>query len=27
MNAGSKLTYNKDFGKGIREVLLSGEGF
>jgi ferric-dicitrate binding protein FerR (iron transport regulator) len=27
LNAGSKLTYNKDFGKGIREVLLSGEGF
>ena len=27
LNAGSKLTYNKDFGKGVREVHLIGEGF
>jgi transmembrane sensor len=27
LNAGSKLTYNKDFGKELREVSLSGEGF
>lgn len=27
LNAGSKLTYNKDYGKEIREVTLSGEGF
>jgi transmembrane sensor len=27
LNSGSKLTYNKDFGKGIREVTLSGEGY
>lgn len=27
LNAGSKLTYNKDFGKELREVTLSGEGF
>ncbi|MFZ1311892.1 MAG: FecR domain-containing protein [Chitinophagaceae bacterium] len=27
LNAGSKLTYNKDFGKEIREVTLTGEGF
>ncbi|HEX6192326.1 MAG TPA: FecR family protein [Chitinophagaceae bacterium] len=27
LNAGSKLTYNKDFGKGVREVHLTGEGF
>lgn len=27
LNAGSKLTYTKDFGKEIREVTLIGEGF
>lgn len=27
LNAGSKLTYNKDFGKELREVVLTGEGF
>lgn len=27
LNAGSKLTYNKDFGQVQREVTLSGEGF
>lgn len=27
LNAGSKLTYNKDFGKETREVVLTGEGF
>ena len=27
LNAGSKLTYQKDFGKGVREVTLTGEGF
>lgn len=27
LNAGSKLTYNKDYGKDLREVTLSGEGF
>lgn len=27
LNAGSKLNYNKDFGKTIREVQLIGEGF
>ena len=27
LNAGSKLTYNKDFGKEKREVTLAGEGF
>jgi ferric-dicitrate binding protein FerR (iron transport regulator) len=27
LNAGSKLTYNKDFGQHLREVTLSGEGF
>lgn len=27
LNAGSKLTYNKDYGKEIREVSLSGEGY
>ncbi len=27
LNAGSKLTYNKDFGKGVREVSLAGEGY
>ena len=27
LNAGSKLTYKEDFGKEIREVSLSGEGF
>lgn len=27
LNAGSKLTYNKDFGKEKREVTLNGEGF
>jgi ferric-dicitrate binding protein FerR (iron transport regulator) len=27
LNAGSKLTYNKDFGKANREVTLAGEGF
>ncbi len=27
LNAGSKLTYNKDFGKELREVTLTGEGF
>jgi transmembrane sensor len=27
LNSGSKLTYNKDFGKGVREVSLSGEGY
>ena len=27
LNAGSKLTYNKDFGKVQREVTLTGEGF
>ncbi len=27
LNAGSKLAYNKDFGKGIREVTLTGEAF
>lgn len=27
LNAGSKLTYNKDFGKVKREVTLMGEGF
>ncbi|MEO5947601.1 MAG: FecR family protein [Chitinophagaceae bacterium] len=27
LNAGSKLTYNKDFGKEKREVTLVGEGF
>lgn len=27
LNAGSKLTYNKDFGKELREVTLSGEGY
>ncbi|NII28024.1 DUF4974 domain-containing protein [Pseudoflavitalea sp. X16] len=27
LNAGSKLTYHKDFGKGNREVTLTGEGF
>lgn len=27
LNAGSKLTYNKDYGKELREVTLSGEGY
>ncbi len=27
LNSGSKLTYNKDFGKDVREVSLTGEGF
>ncbi|HYM93368.1 MAG TPA: FecR domain-containing protein [Chitinophagaceae bacterium] len=27
LNAGSKLTYDKNFGKEIREVALTGEGF
>ncbi len=27
LNAGSKITYNKDFGKDTREVTLTGEGF
>src|SRR2546423_14261851 len=27
LNAGSKLTYNKDFGNNIREVSLVGEAF
>jgi len=27
LNAGSKLTYDKDFGNSIREVNLTGEGF
>ncbi len=27
LNAGSKLTYNKDFGRETREVMLTGEGF
>lgn len=27
LNAGSQLTYNKDFGKELREVTLSGEGY
>lgn len=27
LNAGSKLTYNKDFGKELREVTLEGEGY
>ncbi len=27
LNAGSKLTYNKDFGIETREVVLTGEGF
>lgn len=27
LNAGSKLTYTKDFGKELREVTLTGEGF
>lgn len=27
LNAGSKLTYNKEFGNKIREVALSGEGY
>lgn len=27
LNAGSKLTYNRDFNKGMREVTLSGEGY
>lgn len=27
LNAGSKLTYNKDFGSNIREVELTGEAF
>lgn len=27
LNAGSRLTYTKDYGKEIREVNLSGEGF
>lgn len=27
LNAGSKLAYNKDFGKELREVTLSGEGY
>lgn len=27
LNVGSKLTYNKDFGKELREVMLTGEGF
>lgn len=27
LNAGSKLTYNKEFGQTLREVTLSGEGF
>ncbi len=27
LNAGSKLTYNKDFGGNMREVALSGEAF
>jgi ferric-dicitrate binding protein FerR (iron transport regulator) len=27
LNAGSKLTYNKDFGNNIREVELTGEAF
>ena len=27
LNAGSKLTYNKEFGQQIREVTLSGEGY
>jgi transmembrane sensor len=27
LNAGSKLTYDKNFGQDIREVSLSGEGF
>jgi ferric-dicitrate binding protein FerR (iron transport regulator) len=27
LNAGSKISYNKDFGKEIREVYLTGEGF
>ncbi len=27
LNAGSKLTYNKEYGQQIREVTLTGEGF
>lgn len=27
LNAGSKLTYDKNFGQDLREVTLSGEGF
>jgi ferric-dicitrate binding protein FerR (iron transport regulator) len=27
LNAGSRLTYNKDYGKELREVSLTGEGF
>ncbi|MBM3416912.1 MAG: FecR family protein [Bacteroidetes bacterium] len=27
LNAGSKLTYYKDYGKELREIYLSGEGF
>lgn len=27
LNAGSKLTYNKDYGQSVREVTLSGEGY
>jgi transmembrane sensor len=27
LNAGSKISYNKDFGKELREVYLTGEGF
>ena len=27
LNAGSKLTYNKDYGQQIREVSLTGEGY
>ncbi|MCX6317829.1 MAG: FecR family protein [Bacteroidetes bacterium] len=27
LNAGSKISYTKDFGKDIREVYLTGEGF
>jgi ferric-dicitrate binding protein FerR (iron transport regulator) len=27
LNAGSQLTYNKDFGKNLREVTLVGEGY
>lgn len=27
LNAGSKLTYNKEYGKELREVSLTGEGF
>jgi ferric-dicitrate binding protein FerR (iron transport regulator) len=27
LNAGSKLTYNKDYGQTLREVTLSGEGY